>query len=509
MQKLNDLRIAACVIVAHAILIVVMAFQLTIGVDETFTLATTSQGPVHAVEKSISFELQPPLYFAVLSVWRTAHTSLFHARLFSVLCSTISLIVLLRFVRQSVPDISSWPVIVLAAFSPVMIYAAVEARCYAMVILISCVLLKLFFDAFVTPAPKPTSRIAFTLVAVASLYTFYFLGFVLAAGGVALVFARKWRMAGYYLVSMTCVATCFAPLGTLLGDTVDSHTTTVESTPELVDAIRLVTWRLRNMVLPVDWSPFDRLARPAWVVLTVGCVMAVIKRRHSVANSWTSGAVVGFGFAVACFVAATQVLGDTLLAERHFAPILIPTVIFAAYFVDLAGGSKALKCFSCLALVGMFTTTATRYPHFAKSGDWHLAAELLTRHEQEEQPVVVFTPPAARAVAHYYNGLNDLIPLPHPQTSDLYAPETFQFKSDSDVDECFRTRVPDHDSIWIILDGENFEARGFGAEHLKTFVSRNYFIELSFPLHGSRLLKCRRKTQYASLRQEHLREAQR
>jgi uncharacterized membrane protein len=264
MQRLNDSRAISFVIATHVVLTVALAFQLTIDVDETFTLSTTSQGPMHAADRAISFELQPPLYFGTLSLWRTVNGSLFHARLFSVLCSALSLVVLARFLRTFLPDITPWHVVALAAFSPVMIYAAVEARCYAMVILLSCLQISFFAAAFMVPESTLRTRAAFIVVAVASLYSFYFLGFMLAAGGVILVVARRWRMAGLYILSMVCVAACFTPLALIVSGQVESHTTTVGSTPGLLEALRSVTWRLRNMVLPVDWAPLDGIAKAAW-----------------------------------------------------------------------------------------------------------------------------------------------------------------------------------------------------------------------------------------------------
>ena len=497
MQRLNDSRNVKLVIAAHVLLTVTMAYFVTIDVDETFTLATTSQGPIHATEKAVTFELQPPLYFGILSVGRMVHESVFHARLFSVLCSALSLVVLACFVRRFLPDVTAWPVIAVAAFSPLMIFAAIEARCYAMVILLSCLLISLFTSAFMVATPTFRARAAFTMAAVASLYTFYFLGFMLAAGGVVLIAARNWRMVGHYILTMICVAACFTPLALIVNGQVESHTTTVTTTPDLVEGLRTVAWRLRNMVLPVDWEPLNGITKAVWLLLVGGITFALRGKWRDIVASPAAAIFAGYAVVVGSFVVIIQILGGDLLAERHFSLLLMPTVLVVSYGVSFAGGRRAMSCFAGIAVVCMLASLPVRYPHGAKSGDWQRVTELVMRHEERNQPVVIFTPAAARAVEHYYAGKNELVPLPHPQTSDRYAPHEFRLNSPDFVAECVRQASPHHDTLWLILDAEQFEGRGFGVEHLETFIRQGYEVESHYTLHGSTLLKCNRRTDRA------------
>ena len=500
MQRLNDSRIVCFVIAAHLVLTVTLAFFVTIDVDETFTLATTSQGPVHAVERAISFELQPPLYFGVLSLWRTANDSVFHARLFSVVCVALSLVVLARFVWKFLPDLMAGLVVAPAAFSPMIIYAAIEARCYGMVILLSVVLISLFASAFMVHSPRLWDRLAFVGIAVTSLYTFYFLGFILAAGGVILIVAKKWRMSCHYFLMMVGVAVCFSPVALLLNGQVESHTTTVTSAPGILEILRGVSWQLRNMVLPVDWEPLNGFARVAWLVLAGGLCFALSRRWRAVVDTSTVAVLCGYLSIVGCYVAVVQFLGGGLLGERHFSLLLIPTVIVVSWCVYTAGGRRAMQCAALLVLPFMLASLPVRYPHGAKSGDWQLVAELLMQHEEERQPVVIFTPAAARAVQYYYRGENQLVPLPQAQSSDRYAPHEFQLQSPDAVRDCIGKASPDHNTLWLVLDSGRINDVGFGVEHLKSYIDRHYDVESHVTLHGSTLLKCNRKVQTSNHR---------
>ena len=63
-----------------------LAYLLNIRFDEAFTLNTTLDGPVYAVKQALGFGQQAPLYFLLISLWRTIDPSIFFARMFSVLC---------------------------------------------------------------------------------------------------------------------------------------------------------------------------------------------------------------------------------------------------------------------------------------------------------------------------------------------------------------------------------------------------------------------------------------
>ena len=327
----------------------------------------------------------------------------------------------------------------------------------------------------------------------ASLYTFYFLGFMLAAGGVILIVAKKWRTASHYLFTMVCVAVCFAPLAVLVNGQVESHTTTVTSAPGLLESLRSVSWQLRNIVLPVDWEPLDGVAKAAWLVLVAAICFALSRRWREVIDTNTVAVLCGYLSVVSCYLAVVRFLGGGLLGERHFSLLLIPKVIVISPGVYIAGGRPAMQCAVFGTLPFMLASLPVRYPHCAKAGDWQRVAELVMRHEEEQQPVVIFTPAAARAVQHYYRGTNQLVPLPQPQSSDRYAPHEFQLRSPEAVGDRIDEASPDHDTLWLVLDSERINDVGFGVEHLKSYIDQRYDVEARFTLYGSTLLKCNRR----------------
>src|SRR5256885_4076082 len=105
MSSLAHNRRASVVIISLLILLNVcltlfLAFKLNVWVDEAFTLHTTAQGVRYAFNQALQFELQPPLYFVMLGAWRKLDGSIFFARLFSVICVALALVVVADLARK-------------------------------------------------------------------------------------------------------------------------------------------------------------------------------------------------------------------------------------------------------------------------------------------------------------------------------------------------------------------------------------------------------------------------
>src|SRR5688572_3040229 len=99
----NNLAVV-CLIAFHLALVLPLAFVLNIWADEASTLYTTGQGPWHALQNAAADEKQAPLYFWIMSLWRCINGSIFFARLFSVICSVVSIVVFARLARRLFAD---------------------------------------------------------------------------------------------------------------------------------------------------------------------------------------------------------------------------------------------------------------------------------------------------------------------------------------------------------------------------------------------------------------------
>src|SRR6187399_2711789 len=104
---------AAAVLVAFTSF---LAATLGLGIDESYTLDTTSKSLAYAWTQSLDFELQAPLYFMLLQLWRGLGDSIFHARLFSIVCAVLTIPVLVALSRRFLRGAgSAWLVVAYAA----------------------------------------------------------------------------------------------------------------------------------------------------------------------------------------------------------------------------------------------------------------------------------------------------------------------------------------------------------------------------------------------------------
>ena len=197
-----------------AILILValpLSAALNIWIDEAFTLHTTGAGPLAAWSQAVAFEDQPPFYFVLEATWRMwDETSIAFARLPSIFFAAAAVAIVVAAAKRIAPRTPSSVVVLLTAFNPVFLWAAVEMRVYALVLLIGAVLTWTFFEGFLVSRPSRRAQICYTIVAIIGLYTQYYIGFVLAAHCITLLTARRGSLAPF-LRCMAIVLVSFAP----------------------------------------------------------------------------------------------------------------------------------------------------------------------------------------------------------------------------------------------------------------------------------------------------------
>ncbi|MGE3468319.1 MAG: glycosyltransferase family 39 protein, partial [Pyrinomonadaceae bacterium] len=199
-------------IAAHLAIALPMAYLLTIWTDEASTLYATQNGFWHAVQTAAIEQKQAPLYFWVISIWRMANDSIFFARLFSVLCSVVGIWLFARLAARLLGEKAALLAAAFFALHPYLFWASTEIRVYSLVILLSVALIAAFLDAFWDedkPGTWPTLK--FALLAIAALYTNYYLGGMLAALMLPLVLFRRWRSAAIYVGTMAAVGLAFLP----------------------------------------------------------------------------------------------------------------------------------------------------------------------------------------------------------------------------------------------------------------------------------------------------------
>lgn len=186
-------RIAASRIAPAIVLAVFTGFVIrTIGFngpwfDESYTRLLVGPNDFGRILELTSVDSHPPLWYWLLKAWTyAAGDSLVAMRTFSAVCMIAALAVGYAFLRKQFSASVALLGLGIAATNPTIFRYAFEARMYPWGILLMTISTWLL----VMPRTRRTT-IAYWLVAVAMLYTHYFLMFVVAAQMLYLLIVRR------------------------------------------------------------------------------------------------------------------------------------------------------------------------------------------------------------------------------------------------------------------------------------------------------------------------------
>ena len=473
--------------------------SLNIWHDEAFSLHTTDGSPLRAITQAINFELQPPLYFLLLNLWRQLNSSPFFARLFSILCIALTLALMTRVARRLFPSIHPfWPSAFLAA-NQFLIWAAVEIRCYALVLCLSAILFSFFLDAYLEDPPRKSSQWYYMLFSLLSLYTQYYLGFLLVAHFLALLAIKRWSASRAYLLDMLWVVLGAIPLFLLVPQHVASHTGPVVPLQAALGDIRLAWWRVSYYILPdiPELLPPTLRAARSYLVLLLLIFLLVfgIIRFRRLLNPIPVAVVTILVFLTATYLLLCKFVGPDLTEVRHTAFLFLPaSFAFLTVVVTLLGRKGIIASTTIILAFNLFMLQM-RYSPPAKQGDWKHVAKYLMASENSNQPVLIFRSQQALPLSYHYSGKNTLVPIPRELNFEKWDLKDLSLNDEEEVLEAIR-RVPgQHSEFWLVTDGVvQYLGVRFHPELLEKVIADFFTVESvkRFPDTQVRLLRLRR-----------------
>ena len=199
------------IVLLHLLITVPLAYLLNVWYDESCSLDTTSGSISYAVQRSIQFEWQPPVYFVLLDIWRKLDGSYFFARLLSIIFSSATIVISYKFIKQFLKVNKPELVTLLIAINPFLVYYALEVRLYTMVIFFSGSLVYLMYKIYFYDNKSSVYRVLFILVSILSIHTQYYMGFLIFGVGVSVFIYKRWGKFKVFLVDM------ILPLVSLIG----------------------------------------------------------------------------------------------------------------------------------------------------------------------------------------------------------------------------------------------------------------------------------------------------
>ena len=459
-----------------------LAWVLNLWVDEVYSLHTTAQAPMAALSGGIHFERQAPLYFGILSLWRELDASVFFARVLSILCVGASGLVLARIARRLFPDLHPAWFVAAFALSPAAIWAAVEIRVYALSILLGALLLWAGLAAFFAAERRRGAWVAFVAVAVASLYTYYYLGFLLVGLGAALLATGRARELGRYALAMACVAALCAPIALWLPGQAGGG-----GEPErlgLMAALRFGGSILADALLPGNrlaavigsragrWLARGVALTLAALLLTRPGVLARLARERDALAIWVVALAVPLQFAAVAWLVGYFLVEDA----RYWTYLSLPATIAV---VSVAAATRRVGWLAAVValLVGANAAELVHtYRPLAKPTDAARVAAFLMQQERADEPILVFPNEWVLTLRHYYRGANPIVAIPHEPSLETYDPRDLAVQSEQQLDALLQRLPPDRGTLWLVKDDEIYRGR----DRLERFVDQHFRVEQSW-----------------------------
>ena len=369
----------------------------------------------------------------MLNLWRRLSATPLFARLLSVLCVVAALRVMQRLVRRHVPELPAALLLLPLAVHPYVLYQASEVRCYGLAMLLSALQCGLLADLYLSSpdtgrAEEPPllprrwwAYVLHALLAAACLYTQYYLGFLLAAGGAVLLALRRWRALGLYLAVMVGAALLFVPGALVVLEQFSSHTEGLP--PERgLGAVRWVYWRVADYLVPL--RGVGLAGARAWLLrgLLVGLAGLALWGRKRLLKPPLPALAAGVVALLGAHLLLLHVVSHEVVQQRHTVFYFLPLQLALLVAVATLGGRRLLLAVALVLTLVNAAGTFGRLGRLAKTGDWARVAAYLEAHERPGEPVLVFVPDGVYPFEWHYGGCNRLIPVPRPVSLRRYDP---------------------------------------------------------------------------------------
>ncbi len=455
--------------------------------DEEYTLATTAHGLSFAWRRAIDYELQAPLYFAVLALWRELDASVWFARLFSILCATAFFFALVPILRRVAPGREPLPAALFIALNPFVIYAAFDIRLYAPALLISA-LTWLACDAGFISGDGRAARLWFGILAVIGLYTQYFLGFAFVAYAAILAVNGRRRALVRYILVLAIAGIFSLPLVGILRSQIGGSGETTAGALSLLRQTLLHP--LLEFIMPYERS-WDALhVRAPYIVLVTMLAALSIYARPRLRP--TLGAALAAAATIEVLFVAVVLIFRLALDTRHYVVLFVPAIVAGYALVAALERSRRPWLGTLIGWTYAALTLAVLYAQhsqFAQDGDSKRVAAYLAARAERGAVVAIFPADALAAYARQYHGDARLVPFPKAIPARHYDIDAIDVHDEGEALAGF-AELRGSPQLWLVMLGscENGDQQ-YGCEHVLAAIHDGTRVESERRFFDSRVFR--------------------
>lgn len=456
----------------------VLAYFLDIRFDEAFTLNTTSRSISYAFYQALKFEQQAPLYFVLLSIWRKVDSSIFFARLFSILFVPFIVWASAEVAKRYVKNVN--PLLIAAAISlhQMLIWSALEIRLYTMMMMLSALILLLFYDGYLSENPQRRSRILYIIVSIISLYTQYYLGFQLVAGAFALLILRRWQTLFNYLIDMAIVGLFFAPMVFVVKNQVSVVGGQTILSFSIIEMAKEMYQRIVRLSIATEWIEFEFIKR--WFSrLTILAVVGLIAKKIYHTRTKEDLALGAMTVVLLTFFCITFfIVGVPALQHKHMSNLVLLLTLLPFSALSFLKDKRIIWGWLGLMLFLNVGSLYAAYKPMTKPGDFQRVAQYVMANEKQNQPVLIFHADAFFPISYYYHGQNNLVPIPQKNDFDSWNPRDNVLKDEKQILDLIDKQPNNPERFWLVHDGRcDHGGVSFNCKILEDAIEKRFVVE--------------------------------
>jgi len=400
----------------YYVIIIYLSNHLNVWEDEIYSLNTSSEGLRYAFNQSLHFEVQPPVYYLLLSLWRSISDSILWARILSVVLIILSQVVLYKFTEKVTNRKIPTMISIIFLLNPWTVFSILEIRLYALIIFLSLAIIVSFYNTYYINNVNLTNRVIYIILAIASIFTQYFIGFLLAANAVVLLIQKNKRPLRFYLMDMIiplCLVLLYIPLIRL---SVNVQTAIV---PEYSRTLGEFIAEARGFVtqMAFDYLLPSNLFYPGKITLVLRSVLilliffglfqtGILKGLRAILPFLIINVII-----IIFFVLVLYIFGKYSTDFKYAFVLLGPLYITLAFLLQRF---KPKMFYVLLIYLLIFYTIwdYNRYKGLYKVKEYKALCENVEKNEVDGEPLFVYRNISAEVIKIYYSGINKIIPLP-------------------------------------------------------------------------------------------------
>jgi hypothetical protein len=475
----NNLALLIFSIIYFGVIVFLNGY-LNVWEDEVCSLDTSSKTLLYAIHQSFNFELQPPVYFLLLTLWRWVSGSILWARLLSVFFILLTQVILYNYVKKKTETKFATIITILFLLNPVTFYAILEIRLYALLILLSLMLWIQFKSTYYDEKIAPGKRTLYIIISILGLYTQYYFGFLLFSFGIVLLLQKNFKPLLIYILDMIFPLLTIVLIIPKIYMSASLHFAYVPTdfkgfTDLWIEIRRLVPNRIFEYFLPIDFNGPKNLMD--WIfkfILLILFIFSIKREDLKKEIQQLFPTIVSVSVILLFFVFLLNKFGPYWIQFRYTTVWFIPLFFLFCYMLGQLKNKLVIFWAIFFAFIFIYGNL-NRYGQLYKVNDIRSLATYVETNEKVNEPIFIYRNIMADHLRYYYNGINEITPIPKAYSYVKWDPDSYRVSS-KDIDE-LKNKLKHYTNFYFIIDTYSLIGVDDDEKLLLNFFNENFVLK--------------------------------